>query len=60
MDGRLLTVALTIVLPAILLAVTVWQFASNPLSILFLVLVMIGGSLYLLTYPESFGESSTA
>jgi hypothetical protein len=60
MDGRLLTVALTIFLPAILLAVTVWQFSSNPLSILFLILVMIGGSLYLLTYPEAFGESSTA
>jgi hypothetical protein len=60
MDGRLLTLALTLALPAVLIAVTIWQFSSNPLSILFLVLVMVAGSLYLLTYPESFGETTTA
>lgn len=59
MDGRIVTVLLTIVVPAALLGATIWLFSSNPLSILFLVLVMLGGSLYLLTYPESFGESTT-
>ena len=60
MDGRIVTVGLTILVPAALIALTVWQFSSNPLAILFLVLAMIGGSLYLLSYPESFGETSTA
>ena len=60
MDGKVLTVLLTILLPAVLIAVTVWQFSSNPLAILFLILVMIGGSMYLLTYTEAFGEPSQA
>ena len=60
MDGRIVTVFLTLLVPGALIALTVWQFASNPLAILFLVLVMLGGAIYLLTYPESFGETSTA
>ncbi|MCI4317373.1 MAG: hypothetical protein L3J96_02450 [Thermoplasmata archaeon] len=54
MDGRLLTVLLTLILPAILIGVTIWKFSINPLSILGLLVVMIGGSFYLLTYTESF------
>jgi hypothetical protein len=54
MDGRLLTALLTLVLPVILLGVTIWQFGSNPLAVLGLMVVMIGGSMYLLTYTESF------
>ncbi len=55
MDGRAVTASLTILLPAILVAVTVWKFASNPLVILILFSTMIAGALYLLTYRESFG-----
>ena len=54
MDGRLLTVLLTMVLPAILIGVTIWRFSINPLAILGLVVVMIAGAFYLLTYAESF------
>ena len=60
MDGRLLTVILTLVIPAVLIGVTIWRFASNPLSILALVLVIIGGSLYLLTYTDSFASPSSS
>jgi hypothetical protein len=59
MDGRLLTVLLTFVLPAILIAVTIWRFASNPIAILALVLIILGGALYLLTYTDSFGAASS-
>ncbi len=54
MDGRVITGLLTLALPAALIGVTVWMFGSNPLSILGLLVVMIGGSMYLLTYTESF------
>ncbi len=54
MNGRLLTVLLTFVLPAALLGVTVVWFASNPVSIFVLLGVMIAGGLYLLTYTEVF------
>lgn len=57
MDGRLITVLLTIVLPLVLIAVVVYRFSSNPLSILGLRVVMIGGGLYLLTYADTFGTS---
>jgi hypothetical protein len=60
MDGRILTVLLTFVLPAILIGVTIWQFAANPLAILALILVIIGGALYLLTYTDSFGTPSSS
>jgi hypothetical protein len=55
MDGRILTLLLTFGLPTILIAVTVAEFSSNPLSILALLMVMIGGAVYLLTYTDSFG-----
>lgn len=54
MDGRVAVLLLTELLPAILIGVTIWQFASNPLALLGLVGVMVTGALYLLTYPESF------
>jgi hypothetical protein len=54
MDGRLLTVFIALVLPAVLIGVTIWQFSINPLAIMALVVVMIGGGFYLLTYSESF------
>jgi hypothetical protein len=56
MDGRLVTVLATLLLPAILIGVTVWQFASNPVALMALIVVMIAGGLYLLTYPETFGS----
>jgi hypothetical protein len=59
MDGRLLTLLLTFVIPAILIGVTIWRFASNPIAILALVLIMLGGALYLLTYTDSFGAPSS-
>jgi hypothetical protein len=58
MDGRVLTLLLTYALPAVLIAVTIWRFSANPLAILALILTMIGGSVYLLTYTDSFGGSS--
>ncbi|HYA56972.1 MAG TPA: hypothetical protein VEH57_00670 [Thermoplasmata archaeon] len=54
MNGRLATVLLTLVLPAALIGVTIYRFASNPIAILVLVAVMVGGSFYLLTYQETF------
>ena len=54
MDGRLITVLLTLVLPAVLIGVTIWKFSLNPLAILGLLTVMVGGALYLLTYSETF------
>lgn len=56
MDGRLATVLLAFVLPGVLLGVTVWKFASNPLSVLVLVSAMVIGGLYLLSYSETFGS----
>jgi predicted branched-subunit amino acid permease len=60
MDGRIITLLLTFLLPAVLIAVTVWQFASNPISILVLLMVMIAGALYLLTYTETFGGPASS
>lgn len=54
MDGRVLTALLGIVLPAILIGVTIAFFASNPVSILALFVVMTGGVFWLLSYSESF------
>jgi hypothetical protein len=54
MDGRLLTVLLTFVLPAALMGVTYVWFASNPVSYFVLFSIMVAGGLYLLTYTESF------
>ncbi|MCI4326932.1 MAG: hypothetical protein L3K16_04770 [Thermoplasmata archaeon] len=55
MDGRILTLLLTFALPTLLIIVTVWEFSSNPVSILALLMVMIGGAVYLLTYTDAFG-----
>ncbi|MGI0054984.1 MAG: hypothetical protein ACREBT_02175 [Thermoplasmata archaeon] len=54
MDSRLLAVLLTLVLPAALIGVTVAFFNSNPLSMLGLFAVMIGGTFWLLSYTDSF------
>jgi predicted branched-subunit amino acid permease len=54
MDGRLATVLLAFVLPAILIGVTAVYFASNPVSILVLVSVMVVGALNLVSYTEVF------
>jgi hypothetical protein len=54
MDSRIIVGLATIVLPAVLVGITVWRFASNPLSILGLLTVMMVGSVYLLSYTESF------
>jgi hypothetical protein len=54
MDGRHYTVLFLLVLPAVLIGVTVAEFASNPLSIFGLIAVMIVGAFYLLSYNTSF------
>jgi len=53
-DGRFLVVGLTLVLPAVLIAATVAWFSTNPLALLALFSVMLLGSLYLLTYSDTF------
>lgn len=58
MDGRLLAGLVTLALPAALIGVTIWRFAANPLAILGLLTLMVGGAFYLLSYPESFGGSA--
>ncbi|HEV2167114.1 MAG TPA: hypothetical protein VGS23_09115 [Thermoplasmata archaeon] len=55
MDGRLVTIALTFLVPAVLIGITIWKFASNPLAMLILISTMVAGAVYLLTYRESFG-----
>ena len=55
MDGRWLTVLLTLVLPAALIGLTAAYFHSNPVAIFGLLAVMVGGGFYLLTYTETFG-----
>lgn len=54
MDGRLFTVLVLLVLPAVLIAVTVLKFSSNPVAIFALIGVMVVGSFYLVSYTESF------
>jgi hypothetical protein len=54
MDGRLFTVLGFLVLPVALLGLTVAEFNSNPVAILALLAMMIGGAFYLLTYSETF------
>ena len=54
MDGRWLTVLLTIVLPVALIGLTVAEFSSNVVAIFGLLGVMVGGALYLLSYSETF------
>jgi hypothetical protein len=54
MDGRYWTLLLAVLLPAALIGVTVAVFSSNPISILILLTIMIGGALYLLSYTDAF------
>ncbi|MCL4308269.1 MAG: hypothetical protein M1606_00520 [Candidatus Thermoplasmatota archaeon] len=54
MDGRILTALLTILLPAVLIGVTIEFFSSNPLAILGLFVVIVGGTFWLLSYTDSF------
>ncbi len=61
MDGRWFTVLFLEILPLALIGVTVWKFASNPLTIFCLLGAMIAGGFYLLSYTASFGgPDSTA
>jgi hypothetical protein len=53
-DGRYIVVGLTLVLPAVLIAVTVAWFSSNVIVMLVLFSMMLLGCLYLLSYSESF------
>lgn len=55
MNGRWITLLLLIVLPAALIGVTIEFFSSNPVSIFVLLAAMVAGSVYLLTYAETFG-----
>jgi hypothetical protein len=54
MDGRLVTVLLTFVLPIALIGLTILEFNSNPVAIFALLAVIVGGGFYLLSYTESF------
>jgi len=54
MDGRLLTVLLSFALPGALIALTVFEFSSNPVAIFGLLAVMVAGAFYLVSYTESF------
>ena len=54
MDGRLITVLLLFVAPAVGIAATIEWFSSNPLSIFVAFAAMIAGAFYLVTYTESF------
>ena len=54
MDGRVATLLLAELLPAALIGVTIYEFASNPLALVGLIAVMVVGGLYLLTYRETF------
>jgi hypothetical protein len=54
MDGRIVTAVLTLLAPSVGIGVTVAYFGANPLSILGLITVMIVGSIYLLSYADSF------
>ena len=54
MDGRHYTVLFLLVLPAVLIGVTIWHFASNPLAIFALLAAMVVGAFYLLSYNASF------
>ena len=54
MDGRFVVVGLTIVLPAVLMAMTVVWYSTNPISMLVLFSVMLLGALYLLSYADTY------
>ncbi len=59
MDGRVTVALLTIVAPLVLMGVTVWLFATNPLTMLVLFSVILVGCLYLLSYRTTFSETPT-
>ena len=54
MDGRVATLLLAEAVPAALIGVTIWKFSSNPLSLLALIVVMVAGGFYLLSYTDTF------
>ncbi|HTT35825.1 MAG TPA: hypothetical protein VMH78_08185 [Thermoplasmata archaeon] len=54
MDGRVLVLLLAEVVPAALIGVTIWEFASNPIGLLALLTTMVLGAFYILSYAESF------
>lgn len=54
MDGRVGALLLTQLLPAALIGVTVWHFASNPVALLAELTVMVAGACYILSYAETF------
>jgi hypothetical protein len=55
MDGRWFTVIFLEVLPLVLIGVTIWKFASNPLAIFVLLAAMVAGGFYLVSYTSAFG-----
>jgi hypothetical protein len=54
MNGRQFTLIACLLVPAALIGVTIALFSSNPLSIFGLIAVMVIGSIYLLTYRETY------
>ncbi|HZY70599.1 MAG TPA: hypothetical protein VFF67_06455 [Thermoplasmata archaeon] len=57
MDGRVWTGLLGIAVPGVLVAITVWKFAANPLALVALFTAMIVGGIYLLTFSEPVGSA---
>jgi hypothetical protein len=56
-DGRIVVVGLTLVLPAILMGATVAWYSTNPISMLILFSVMLLGCMYLLSYTDAFSAN---
>ena len=54
MDGRIITILLTMVLPLALFVVTGLYFRWNPLAVVSLFAVIVAGAFYLLSYTDSF------
>ncbi|MGI0128688.1 MAG: hypothetical protein ACREDE_07905 [Thermoplasmata archaeon] len=54
MDGRWYTLILLFGIPAVGIAATIAWFSANPLAIFVALGAIVLGSLYLLTYTETF------
>jgi hypothetical protein len=58
-DGRYIVVGLTLVLPAVLMAVTVAWYSANVIVMLILFSIILLGCLYLLSYADAFSGAPT-
>jgi len=55
MDGKLVTGIGLLLIPGALIGATIAWFGSNPVSIFAMIVLMIVGGFYLLTYRDAFG-----